>query len=189
MLGRKEACLRPGKQALGNICKAAECKTNATIDKLGATYYKEIQRHHPEQELHCRFLLDPRVLYEKRKQSEAAVMYHVVNLLRKVEILQHVAIKRGPILQRWTKGRDSRGRDPRPTLFQFANPRHRDGCSSASDRIKTTTWKGLPWNRTILLSAELGKKKGSPEFNAAWLKAVQTRTHERFDGVPLKTTP
>lgn len=63
---------------------------------------------------------------KKRKQGEMTLRYHVVHLLRTVEIPEHVTIKRLLGLGRWQGVRDLGCRDPQPTLVEFANPRHRD---------------------------------------------------------------
>lgn len=79
---------------------------------------------------------------KERKQRRMAVMYDVVNLLRTVEIPEHVAIKGALCLGRWQGVSDSGCWDPRPTLMEFANPRHRERFMESSGRMKTIT-KGV----------------------------------------------
>lgn len=67
------------------------------------------------------------------------ITHHVVNLLRMVEIPEHVAIERVLRLGRWEEGSDSRCRDPRPTLVEFTNRRCRGRFLASSYRVETIT--------------------------------------------------
>ena len=68
-------------------------------------------------------------------QRERGVRYHVTNLLRMVQIPEHVAVKRVLRLGKW----DREASCPRSVVVEFANPRHRDTFLAESRSISTKT--------------------------------------------------
>lgn len=73
------------------------------------------------------------------RQRARGMQYHLVNLLRSVNIPGHVAIKRIMRIGRWRGSRLSEGLQPRPMLVEFANPRHRDSLLAAAGTIKVNS--------------------------------------------------
>lgn len=119
------------------------------------------------------------------------VRYHVVNLLRTMKIPRHVAIKRVPRPGRWKEVGNSGGRDPWPTLVEFANPRHTDGFLAAEDRIKTITMGEItmqPDDSAISTIRSKDTKEGSTGFNTKWLQAPKLRIHKLGGGNEPKAT-
>lgn len=125
------------------------------------------------------------------KQMEKAVRYHVVTVLRMVEIPGFVAIERILRLGKWQEVSDSGSRDPRPTL-EFANQRQRGRFLASSDRTKTTTrgvFKAEPDDSAI------GKIKFEdamgwlPGFNTSGLQVPKLRIQGLYEGGQLHATP
>lgn len=73
------------------------------------------------------------------KQREMAVSCHVLDVLRTVEVLKHVAMKRVLRFGRWQEVSGSECGDPRPTPVEFVDPRHADNFFASSDEIKAIT--------------------------------------------------
>lgn len=65
--------------------------------------------------------------------------YHVVNLLQTVVRSEDVAVKMGFRLGRCQRVCDSGFRNPRPTLVEVDNLRHREWFLAPADRTKTIT--------------------------------------------------
>lgn len=78
----------------------------------------------------------PEPFMKDGKQKEGTVSHHVINVLRKVEIPERVAVKRVLRLRRWHTVREYGCRDPRPTLADIINPRHGDRFLALADRNK-----------------------------------------------------
>lgn len=109
------------------------------------------------------------------KQRERAMRYHIVNLLRMVNIPGHVAIKRVLRLGKWA-GAQSTTRDPRPVLVEFANPRHRDSFLAQAERVRVITQGQVvirPDDTARITTPSRSMLPHSPGFNTALLKPVQ----------------
>lgn len=83
----------------------------------------------------------PEPYIREGQQRERAIRFHIINLLRLVEMPGHTGLKRVQRLGRWNKAESEV--KPRPVLVEFSNPRHRDHFLALAEKIRAITQGGI----------------------------------------------
>lgn len=126
------------------------------------------------------------------KQREMAVSCHVLDVLRTVEVLKHVAMKRVLCPGRWQDVSGSECGDPRPTPVEFLNPRHGDNFFASSDEIKAITREliTIVWDDTAASNTKAeDAKRVSAGFITGRLRVYKLKIRKLGDGGQLDATP
>lgn len=109
-----------------------------------------------------------------------AVRYHVVDLLRATVIREPVAVK-GVSRSRWRKDSGLKGWDPRPTLVEFPNSRHRNRSLAEAITRGGNTTKA---DDVVISGIESKNTKGeSLEFIIMWLQGTKWKSARYVRGI------
>ena len=115
----------------------------------------------------------PEPVMREGRQRDRAMRYHIVNLLRAVELPGHIGIKRVLRLGKWISAEKTTEVGPRPVLVEFANPRHRDWFLAAADKIQRISGGQVtvePDDTTLGNKVVIKRQSSSPGFNTATMK-------------------